>query len=287
MEAHLLPQSYPADPQVHAPSAGGCTNCGAAMIDVFCARCGERQPDHHDYAVSHFAHHAWHELFHVDSKLFVTLRLLMTKPGFLAQEYFAGRKLRYLAPIRLFLTFFALQLIAFTAYKPVAIFTTQGLATAGNAAPVEHLMQKVASARHMEIDAVRERVNEKWQHNLSLIQLLTLVFVAIVLKMLYRKRYYVEHLVFAAHFLTFTYITSLLWWPFYVAFGFVHVRPVSMVVGTAVMLVYFYFGVRRFYGSSRGGAVFKTAVGYFASMLVQGLIMGLSLIAAILQLRFG
>lgn len=287
MDEHLLPQSHPADPNVHAPAAGGCTNCGAEMVDVFCARCGERQPDHHDFAVSHFAHHAWHELFHLDSKLLVTLRLLMTKPGFLTAEYFAGRKLRYIAPLRLFLTFFALQLIAFTAYKPVAIFTTQGLANAGNAAPVEHLMGKIAKAKHMEMELVRERVNEKWQHNLSLIQLLTLVFVAVVLKVLYRKRYYVEHLVFAAHFLTFTYIMSLLWWPFYAAFGFMQVRPVSMFLGTALLLAYFYFGVRRFYHSSRGGAVLKTVIGYFGSMLVQGLIMGLSLIAAILQLRFG
>ena len=85
-----------------------CTNCGAEMADVYCARCGERQPGHHDLSVKHFGHEIFHELLHVDSKLFVTLRDLVARPGFLAQEYFAGRKTRYIPPLRLFLTLFAI-----------------------------------------------------------------------------------------------------------------------------------------------------------------------------------
>ena len=88
-----------------------CTNCGADAADIYCARCGEKQPGHHDLGVSHFTHEVFHELAHLDSKLFKTLRDLITKPGFLTQEYFAGRKSRYIAPLRLFLTLFALPAV--------------------------------------------------------------------------------------------------------------------------------------------------------------------------------
>jgi hypothetical protein len=84
-----------------------CTNCGGASSD-YCARCGERQPGHHDLSVAHFAHDVVHEFVHLDSKLFRTLRDIVTKPGFLTEEYFAGRKSRYIPPLRLFLTLFAL-----------------------------------------------------------------------------------------------------------------------------------------------------------------------------------
>jgi hypothetical protein len=40
---------------------------GVDAADVFCARCGEKQPDHHDYKLTHVAGHAFHELVHLDS----------------------------------------------------------------------------------------------------------------------------------------------------------------------------------------------------------------------------
>src|SRR5882757_9576408 len=99
-----------------------CTNCGGPSSD-YCVRCGERQPGHHDLSVKHFAHDVVHEFVHLDSKLFRTLRDIVVRPGFLTEEYFAGRKSRYIPPLRLFLTLFALQFLAFTFYQPAAIFT--------------------------------------------------------------------------------------------------------------------------------------------------------------------
>src|SRR3954447_21377768 len=94
-----------------------CTNCGGASSD-YCVQCGERQPGHHDLSVAHFAHDVFHEIAHVDSKLFRTVGDLVAKPGFMTEEYFAGRKSRYIPALRLFLVLFALQFLAFTFYQP-------------------------------------------------------------------------------------------------------------------------------------------------------------------------
>jgi hypothetical protein len=49
------------------------------------------------------AEETFETLTHADSRLWRTLRALLTRPGMLTREYFAGRRERYLPPIRLYL----------------------------------------------------------------------------------------------------------------------------------------------------------------------------------------
>src|SRR6266446_4368442 len=145
-----------------AASLTKCTNCGADAADVYCARCGEKQPGHHDLGVSHFTHEVFHELAHVDSKLFRTLRDLITKPGFLTQEYFAGRKSRYIAPLRLFLTLFALQFLAFTVYTPAAKYSVVSLKRFDKAGALTKLLERRAVKRHLTREEFEQRLDEQF-----------------------------------------------------------------------------------------------------------------------------
>src|SRR5258707_3442933 len=136
-----------------------CTNCGAASADIYCARCGERQPGHHDLSVPHFAHEVFHEIAHVDSKLFTTLRDLITKPGFLTQEYFAGRKSRYIPALRLFLVLFALQFLAFMVYTPTAIYRVGSLEKFASGQQLGKLIGRAALKRHLTRETFEERID--------------------------------------------------------------------------------------------------------------------------------
>lgn len=89
----------------HAPvTLERCPNCSRDLDGRFCATCGQKvtalNPTFHD-----FLHDLTHELLHVDGKIFRSVRLLLTKPGFLTREYFEGRRARYVSPIRLYLIF--------------------------------------------------------------------------------------------------------------------------------------------------------------------------------------
>ena len=55
---------------------------------------------------------------------------------------------------------------------------------------------------------IEQQLDQRWHKNYSLLQLMNIVGVALVLKVLHRKRYFAEHLVFAAHFLAFSYIAG-------------------------------------------------------------------------------
>jgi hypothetical protein len=53
--------------------------------------------------VRHFAAEALESISHADSRLWRTLWYLLTRPGFLTREFFAGRRVSYLPPFRLYL----------------------------------------------------------------------------------------------------------------------------------------------------------------------------------------
>jgi len=81
-----------------------CRNCGESLHGEYCANCGQR-----DTTVIRFFPtlllEAFEGLFAFDSKTYRSLWLLFTRPAFLTKEYLAGRRVRYLAPMRLFIIF--------------------------------------------------------------------------------------------------------------------------------------------------------------------------------------
>jgi hypothetical protein len=264
-----------------------CTNCGDAQVGVYCARCGEKQPHHHDLTMGHLAHDVFHELVHLDSKLFRTLRDLVAQPGELTAAYFAGRKQRYIAPLRLFLTLFAVQFVAYTAYKPVAVYSVEGLMAVDSAGTVRQNLEKVAAERKIPPAQLYERIDHRWQKNMSLVSLAGIVGLAVTLKLLFvrRRRFLAEHFVFAAHFMCFSYVVSLLVWPVYALFG-IGGSVLNLVIGvltTIVSLVYLFFGLRRRYGEGGAKAGVKSVLAWAGMFVTSMLLIFGSFIAAVAQ----
>lgn len=270
-----------------------CTNCGAKLADEYCARCGERQPGHHDLSVGHFVHDVVHEFVHLDSKLLRTLRDLVTRPGFLTEEYFAGRKSRYIPPLRLFLTLFALQFLAFTFYAPVSAFEKFDKTSAitklfDKAGSLTMLIDRAALKHHLTREEFEQRLGERWHKNNTLLQLFNVLGVALVLKLLHHRRYLVEHLVFAAHFLAFSYIVALVFkWPVYAVAGFQPgpLQKLVSVITIVILLIYLFLSQRRFYSDSRASTAFKTVLLWVGQAAVTGMLLGGSLVAAILMVK--
>jgi hypothetical protein len=79
-----------------------CENCGAPVRGRYCSACGQRlEPPVH--SLWHFTRVATEDLTHADSRLWATLTALLFKPGRLTREFLAGRRARYLPPVRLYL----------------------------------------------------------------------------------------------------------------------------------------------------------------------------------------
>jgi hypothetical protein len=83
-------------------TAPHCDNCGASVTGRYCGVCGQRlEPPLH--SLGHFARIATEDLTHADSRVWRTLGALLARPGLLTREFLAGRRARYLPPVRLYL----------------------------------------------------------------------------------------------------------------------------------------------------------------------------------------
>ena len=89
-----------------------CLNCGTVVTGRHCAQCGQAS-DVHVLSMKEVFGDVMHSVFHLDSRVWQTLRLLVTRPGELTREFIAGRHQMYLPPFRLYLVislfFFALS----------------------------------------------------------------------------------------------------------------------------------------------------------------------------------
>lgn len=266
-----------------------CTNCGEEAADVYCAKCGERQPHHHDLTIGHFLHDLVHELVHMDSKLFRTLRELVTMPGHLTAEYFAGRKSRYISPLRLFIALFALQFVVYTFYKPASMFSLSTMTKFDSRGDLTRLLAKKSEKYHLSVEDYAAKIDARWQKNLSLLQFANILGIALVLALLYRRRHrhFVEHLVFAAHFLAFAYIVRIAIWPIFAIGGF-EPGPLQRTIGVTVFLIsvtYIYLAIRRYYGDEKRKAAVKTLLLWGGTFVVYVLVLMVSLLPAMLAYR--
>src|ERR1700733_2850514 len=99
--AHVT-QSATASAAPPVPQGVRCENCDALVTQKYCGVCGQRrEPPVH--SLWHFSQVATEDLTHADSRLWRTLGALLFKPGYLTQQFLAGRRARYLPPLRLYL----------------------------------------------------------------------------------------------------------------------------------------------------------------------------------------
>jgi hypothetical protein len=86
-----------------------CANCGAELFGPHCYSCGQPVKGMVRQLTSILAD-VGDTILNIDSRIFRTLWPLLTKPGFLTNEYLAGRRVRYVTPFRLY---FFLSVVAF------------------------------------------------------------------------------------------------------------------------------------------------------------------------------
>jgi hypothetical protein len=94
-----------------AEHAHACANCGARLQGPFCHACGQK--GHLHGRLWHLVEEFAEGIAHFDGRLWRTLPLLAFNPGRLSREWRAGKRIRYVPPLHVFL--FAVLLLFFTA----------------------------------------------------------------------------------------------------------------------------------------------------------------------------
>src|SRR5438067_8644652 len=79
-----------------------CENCGAPMAGPFCAQCGQHAVDYRR-SFRHIIVDVLDSFLSWDSKFFATIGWLIARPWHLTNQFLAGRRVRYVHPLRLYL----------------------------------------------------------------------------------------------------------------------------------------------------------------------------------------
>jgi hypothetical protein len=108
------PLPAPPPPATPAAKSHPCANCGAPMHGPWCYACGQPEKGMIRQLASVMSD-VLDTIFNIDSRVFRSLVPLYFRPGYLTLEYFAGRRVRYVTPFRLFfflciVAFFAIQI---------------------------------------------------------------------------------------------------------------------------------------------------------------------------------
>jgi len=79
-----------------------CENCGAQLDGHWCGQCGQAAVDYRR-SFRHVVVDVLDSFLNWDSKFFTTIALLIAKPWRLTNEFLAGKRVRYVNPLRLYL----------------------------------------------------------------------------------------------------------------------------------------------------------------------------------------
>jgi hypothetical protein len=219
---------------------GTCLNCGTRLTGNFCIECG--QPARlKPLSVLTLFRELIEDIWDIDSKAWRSLIPLMLRPGYLTNAYLAGRRVRYVAPLRLYLTASVLFFI-------IAAITDNSIRVSWGDAEVERQMLEgtgetemtnviveqeggcetilednqgewVERWRERAIEACEKVVADSGQSleraaidNIPIMMVIFIPVLALAMKLLYlfSRRFYIEHLIFYLHYHAFGFFLGIL-----------------------------------------------------------------------------
>ncbi|MGL2963698.1 DUF3667 domain-containing protein [Flavobacterium sp. RSB2_4_14] len=95
-----------------------CLNCRYVVENRFCPNCGQENTDTRK-TFYHLFVHFFEDLTHYENAFWKTIKNLLLKPAALTKEYLSGKRLSYLAPIRLYI------FISFVTFFIIAVFPNE------------------------------------------------------------------------------------------------------------------------------------------------------------------
>jgi hypothetical protein len=255
-----------------------CRNCGAAASGKYCAECGQGTALHPP-TVREFADEVAGHYVASGGALWRTLAALAV-PGRLTLEYFAGRRRRYIAPLRLYLAASVVFFLVAKVIVPVPEIRLTSSDPSAGGAVVLHCDRGEALCDRIEA-RMRERFGALTRAQLvdySLQRLFVLfpyaMFVLVpVFALLTRATYWnrpynlAEHLVFALHVHAFAFLLGALVTPLHL--------PMLMTVPVAI-----YLGLAL--GNVFGGRAWPRVLRFLAIFLVYFVLLAATIVALML-----
>jgi hypothetical protein len=245
-----------------APPIDTCPNCSTSLLGSHCHECGQKKIEANEYSLKRFIGQAINDFTDLESnKIFRTLSAMIFRPGLLAAEYLAGRRGRFLGPLKLYLTFSALYfLFAWTVLSEVRGESAQRIAR-------RPVTVRMANQRGLDPNVFAAKIQEKAEKYASGLRIFSVLISGMFLAALYFRmgKYYVEHLVFSLYYYSFDFFFKTLFAVLFLVTAAIGVKLPTVILNLfyPIALIYLVFALRRVY-HQRWAITLSKAVVLFA-----------------------
>lgn len=245
-----------------------CASCGAKLKGEYCRKCGEKKivPER-DFSMAKFVTQTLGHAVHFDTKLGRSLWFLFVKPGFLTAEWVAGRRVRYMKPLQLFV----LAGILFYFFLPsvpahfshchdlVRGFETHNIVLNTFRYDAGQALTEMSGSGRIGMDDLIKDIDKAAGQRSKTWLFLIIPFWGIFVYPFFQNRnsWLVPHLIFAMHGLTFYILTDL---SIHFIMQILGLPPIGKNMMLLLLLVFFPYLVlaaRRVYGTSWAMTVVK------------------------------
>lgn len=235
-----------------------CPNCEKELHQEFkfCPECGQ-EVSTGIHSFKDFLNNFLKDYFTYDNKLIKSITPLFTRPGFLTKEFFEGRRVRYIPPLRLYI---------FISIAFFLVLNWLGDSSAASASEEAAFWDAFFGNYLPKIFFV-------------LLPLFALIMLPLYLK---QKASYVKHFVFALHFHSFLFLSSLGYLLISEIFQQGHLIVINQILAGILsigILIYLFVSMRRVYAQRIGTTLLK----FFVLLIVYlGILSVITVVAALL-----
>jgi hypothetical protein len=258
-----------------------CPSCGHTMEQKFCSYCGEKRVNRHDFSLKHFIEEAVEGITHFDNKFFRTIKILITKPGKLAEDFSNGIRLRYMRPLQLYIvcnlifflavifwTPFSQPLYSYWNYQPYTLLGSKDVVKDKVAEEIEAFKKNydksgtitVALTDKYFYSAVEQKFNKSIKSQSKVFLIILIPTYAFLFMIFFRrKRFIGEHFILATHFMAallvyFLFAAYLINIPVNYFLG--ENNEITSILSMAVIFLYLAIAFKRFYKTSTWRSTF-------------------------------
>lgn len=242
------------------------------------------QTDNSNLSLKNFLSDLISETFGVEGRLPKTIRTLLFNPGELTKFYIAGSTKKYISPMSLYFTlnllFFLLLPIINSKSIKFLSFSYSGFTKAKGF--FSSVITSDLSKSNLSIEVYKSLFDAHITYNQPALIFFIIPFFALLLKLVEakNKRYYVEHLVFSFHFMSFFLIlffisaasSSLLIWIiskwFEVSNLGIPVLLYVILIFISLFLVYLFLALRKYYKHNTVKSIFKTLLLFIGFIII-------------------
>ncbi len=241
-----------------------------------------------DYSTWHFIKRSFSDITNLDGRFYKSFRLLLTRPGYLSNAYFTGRREPYLRPFQMFL----IANVIYFLVQPLTVYNTLNTPLAAQmylqhyseSADIEGVVRDRIEKEGVSFEQFEIQYNQKSaSYAKTFIFILIPPFALLSFILFGRSRgFYIYHLIFSLHFFAFVslYLFSIYLFVYGWAYtgaldlfllDYINTSPHGGLIGGVLhvfselstqplVFIYLYLASRRYYNEPRVICLLKSLI---------------------------